>query len=82
MSFQANFFILFRFDLCVDVDDLPDQYMVSGFKPALIPLLPSNFNDFSEEIISDVVFGKKVKLYVLKNDERRDTIFSLEKLDD
>ena len=67
--------------MIIDVEDMPDQYVVSGFKPALSTLIPTGFNDFTEDGLGDLLFGKKCKFCIIKNDERRDTIYHIEETD-
>ena len=76
----------FRYDLHLDVEGMSDYYIASGFKPALIPILPLNYKDFTQEGLEVILFGKKIKLFVMikeKNrDPRRDTIHSIEEFQD
>ena len=72
----------FRYDLIVDVDGMTEPYIVGGFKPALIPILPPNHKDCTQEALGDILIGKKVKLFVIIKENSRDTIHSIEEFQD
>ena len=62
----------------LDVNEMEEQYVLTGFKPALMPIISAEFQDFTDSGLSDFLFGKEVKLFVMKNDEKRDMIHAIE----
>ena len=72
----------FRYDLSVIVDGMAGLYIVGGFKPALVPILPPNHKEYTLEGLNDILFGKKVKLFVIMKENSRDTVHSIEEFQD
>ena len=68
----------FRYDLVLDQDGV--QYTASGFKASIEKLLPQEFNDFTDSGLTDLFFGKEVKIFTRnsKYEDKTDTILKIE----
>lgn len=64
----------------IDVQGMEESYIINGFKAALMKIIPPTFDDFTASGINDLLFGKKCNFFVVKNNERKDTLHAIEEV--